>query len=27
VVFVNIIDNILGALTGPNTIVLAWCEI
>lgn len=26
-VFVNIMDNIIGAPTGPNTLVLAWCEI
>lgn len=25
--FINIIDNILGTLTGPNTIFLSWCEI
>ena len=27
VVFLNILDNILGALTGPNTITLSWCQI
>ncbi len=26
VVFVNIIDNVLGVLTGPDAIVAAWCE-
>jgi len=25
--FVNIINNVLGAPTGPNTLALAWCEI
>jgi len=27
VVFLNIIDNVIGAITGPNTLVLAWAEI
>lgn len=27
VAFLNIINNIVGAVTGPNTLVLAWCEI
>lgn len=27
VAFTNIINNIVGAVTGPNTLVLAWCEI
>ncbi len=27
VVFINIINNIVGAVTGPNTLALAWCEI
>lgn len=26
VVFMNIIDNVIGAPTGPNTLMLAWCE-
>ncbi len=26
VAFVNIIDNVLGVLAGPNAIVAAWCE-
>jgi len=25
--FINIINNVVGAPTGPNTIALAWCEI
>lgn len=24
--FLNIIDNVLGTLTGPDTILLSWCE-
>lgn len=27
IVFINIINNIVGGVTGPNTLVLAWCEI
>jgi len=27
VAFVNIINNVLGAPTGPNTLTFAWCEI
>ena len=27
VAFLNIINNIVGAATGPNTLTLAWCEI
>jgi DegV family protein with EDD domain len=27
VAFVNIINDVLGAPTGPNTLALAWCEI
>lgn len=26
VVFVNLVDNILGVLLGPDALVLAWCE-
>jgi len=26
VAFLNIIDNVLGVLTGPNALVCAWCE-
>lgn len=26
VVFLNIIDNVLGAVTGPDTLILAWVE-
>ncbi len=26
VVFLNIIDNVLGSLTGPNSMAFAWCE-
>jgi len=25
--FVNIIDNILGAPTGPGTLSVAWCKV
>jgi len=27
VVFINLIDNVLGVLVGPDTLILAWCEI
>ena len=27
VAFVNLIDNVLGVLVGPDTLILAWCEI
>jgi len=27
VAFINLIDNVLGILVGPNTLILAWCEI
>jgi len=27
VAFISIINNVVGAPTGPNTIALAWCEI
>jgi len=27
IVFLNIIDNILGVATGPNALAIAWCEI
>jgi len=27
VAFINIINNVVGAPTGPNTLALAWCEI
>jgi fatty acid-binding protein DegV len=27
VVFINIINNVVGAPTGPNTLVLAWSEV
>jgi len=27
VVSLHIIDNVIGAITGPNTLILAWCEI
>lgn len=27
VAFINIINNIVGAATGPNALVVAWCEI
>jgi DegV family protein with EDD domain len=27
VAFVNIINNVIGAPTGPNTLAFAWCEI
>jgi DegV family protein with EDD domain len=27
VAFINIINNVVGAPTGPNTLVFAWCEI
>lgn len=27
VIFINIINNVVGAPTGPNTLALAWCEI
>jgi len=26
VAFVNLIDNVLGILVGPNALILAWCE-
>jgi hypothetical protein len=25
--FINIINNIVGVVAGPNALVLAWCEI
>jgi len=25
--FLNIINNIVGTVTGPNTLALSWCEI
>jgi len=27
IVFLNIIDNVLGVLAGPNALTIAWCEI
>jgi len=27
VAFVNLIDNVLGVLVGPNAIILAWCKL
>ena len=27
VAFINLIDNVLGVLVGPDTLILAWCEI
>ena len=27
IVFLNIIDNVVGAPTGPNTLAISWCEI
>jgi len=27
VVFINLIDNVIGVLVGPDTLILAWCEI
>ncbi len=27
IAFINIINNVVGAPTGPNTLALAWCEI
>jgi len=27
VAFMNLIDNVLGVLVGPDTLILAWCEI
>ena len=27
VAFINIVNNIVGAVTGPDTLVLTWCEI
>ncbi len=27
VAFVNLIDNVLGVLVGPDSLILAWCEI
>ena len=27
IAFLNIIDNILGTLTGPDIILIGWCEI
>jgi len=27
VAFVNLIDNVLGVLVGPDTFILAWCEV
>ena len=26
VAFINLIDNVLGVLVGPNALILAWCE-
>ena len=26
VTFLNLIDNILGVLTGPDSLIVAWCE-
>jgi DegV family protein with EDD domain len=26
VVFIGLIDNVLGAITGPDTLIIAWCE-
>ena len=26
VVFINLIDNVLGVLTGPDSLIVAWCE-
>jgi len=26
VAFINLIDNVLGVLVGPDTLILAWCE-
>ena len=25
--FINIINNVVGVITGPNTLAFAWCEI
>jgi len=27
VAFINLIDNVLGVLLGPDALILAWCEI
>jgi len=27
VAFINIVNDIVGAITGPDTLVLTWCEI
>ena len=26
VVFLNLIDNVIGSIAGPGTLVCAWCE-